>query len=66
MTPTTVTRFAAALAIAASVAGLTSTRASIQAQGKQAPMFEVDPFWPQPLPNHWVTGSTIGNSAFAS
>ncbi|MGE3334009.1 MAG: hypothetical protein AB7I36_10215 [Rhodospirillaceae bacterium] len=26
----------------------------------QAPIFEVDPFWPKPLPNHWVTGSTIG------
>src|SRR5512134_1931912 len=26
----------------------------------QAPIFEVDPFWPRPLPNHWVTGSTIG------
>ncbi len=25
-----------------------------------APMFEVDPFWPQPLPNHWVLGNTIG------
>jgi len=25
-----------------------------------APIFEVDPFWPAPLPNHWVTGSTIG------
>ena len=32
------------------------------ASGKQAPMFEVDPFWPRPLPNHWVTGSTIGLS----
>ena len=31
-----------------------------QAQGKQAPMFEVDPFWPRPLPNHWILGSTIG------
>lgn len=30
------------------------------AQGKQAPMFEVDPFWPRPLPNHWVLGSAIG------
>ena len=29
---------------------------------KQAPIFEVDPFWPKPLPNHWVTGSTIGLS----
>jgi hypothetical protein len=34
-------------------------------QAKQAPMFEVDPFWPQPLPNHWVTGSTIGLSVDA-
>lgn len=34
---------------------------SAQAQ-KQAPYFEVDPFWPKPLPNHWVTGSTIGLS----
>jgi DNA-binding beta-propeller fold protein YncE len=31
-----------------------------EAQGKQAPMFEVDPFWPKPLPNHWILGSTIG------
>jgi DNA-binding beta-propeller fold protein YncE len=28
--------------------------------GGQAPMFEVDPFWPKPLPNHWLLGSTIG------
>ena len=28
--------------------------------GVQAPMFEVDPLWPKPLPNHWVLGSTIG------
>ena len=26
----------------------------------QAPRFEVDPFWPKPLPNHWLLGSTIG------
>src|SRR5215510_15384545 len=32
---------------------------------KQAPMFEVDPFWPKPLPNHWVMGSTIGLSVDA-
>ncbi len=29
-------------------------------QAVQAPVFEVDPFWPKPLPNHWVAGSTIG------
>ena len=26
----------------------------------QVPLFEVDPLWPRPLPNHWVMGSTIG------
>ena len=28
-----------------------------------APRFEVDPFWPKPLPNHWILGQTIGVSA---
>ena len=27
---------------------------------KMAPFFEVDPFWPKPLPNHWITGNAIG------
>jgi DNA-binding beta-propeller fold protein YncE len=26
----------------------------------QAPMFEVDPLWPKPLPNQWLLGMTIG------
>ena len=30
------------------------------AQAKMAPKFEVDPFWPKPLPNHWVMGMSIG------
>ena len=30
------------------------------ADGSMAPMFEVDPLWPKPLPNHWLLGSTIG------
>jgi hypothetical protein len=25
-----------------------------------APKFEVDPFWPKPLPNHWIIGAAIG------
>ena len=33
------------------------------AGGVQAPMFEVDPLWPKPLPNHWLLGSTIGVDA---
>ena len=26
----------------------------------QAPRFEVDPYWPKPLPNHWLLGSATG------
>jgi DNA-binding beta-propeller fold protein YncE len=36
-----------------------------EAAGVQAPMFEVDPLWPKPLPNHWILGNTIGVSADA-
>src|SRR5688572_28925360 len=28
----------------------------------QAPMYQVDPFWPKPLPNNWVLGSVVGLS----
>src|SRR6185369_7775670 len=42
------------------------TRATVaEAAGVQAPMFEVDPLWPKPLPNHWIMGNTIGVSADA-
>src|ERR1051325_6338752 len=54
----------------AAVAGVVATLAvssvdRVGAQNKQAPIFEIDPFWPKPLPNHWVTGSTIGLSVDA-
>ena len=39
--------------------------AAAQADVKWGPMFEVDPLWPKPLPNHWVLGSTIGVSVDA-
>jgi len=26
----------------------------------KAPAFQVDPFWPKPLPNHWILGNVIG------
>jgi hypothetical protein len=29
-------------------------------QAGTVPLFEVDPFWPKPLPNHWLIGPTIG------
>src|SRR5712671_6844918 len=44
---------------------LLKKRAAVEAAGVQAPMFEVDPMWPKPLPNHWVQGMTIGVSADA-
>lgn len=54
--------------VACLVAGLTleagarwvERAAAQEGSGVQAPVFEVDPFWPQPLPNHWVLGSAIG------
>ena len=39
-----------------------------QAQGAgevMVPKFEVDPFWPKPLPNNWVLAMTIGLAADA-
>ena len=38
-------------------------------QGKaavQAPVFQVDPMWPKPLPNHWLIGSAIGVHSIAT
>ncbi len=38
-------------------------RSEVAAQtrgGVQAPMFEVDPYWPKPLPNHWNLGAAVG------
>jgi hypothetical protein len=39
---------------------LLQKQAAVQAAAVQAPMFEVDPLWPKPLPNHWLIGMTIG------
>jgi len=52
--------FVAAIA-ALGVGQLFLEDSAVQAQtGVEAPAFEVDPLWPQPLPNHWVMGMTIG------
>ena len=47
------------------LAGSSRPNARVAQATVQAPIFEVDPFWPRPLPNHWVTGSTIGLSVDA-
>jgi DNA-binding beta-propeller fold protein YncE len=41
-------------------AGVAAIKASAEANTVEAPIFEVDPFWPRPLPNQWLLGSAIG------
>ncbi len=48
-----------ALAIVAVYFGMNRIQ-DASASAVEAPMFEVDPFWPQPLPDHMVLGSAIG------
>ncbi len=52
----------AALAVALAAGSALLNRKAVQAAGVMAPHFEVDPFWPKPLPNHWILGQTIGLS----
>jgi hypothetical protein len=47
-------------AIVSLAVGQAKLDASLASQPVQAPYFEVDPFWPKPLPNGWLLGSTIG------
>ena len=53
------TALAAALVTLAAAERLLVREAAAQAT-VQAPRFEVDPFWPKPLPNGWVMGMAIG------
>ncbi|MEA2905296.1 MAG: hypothetical protein QOI12_2683 [Alphaproteobacteria bacterium] len=50
---------AAILALGAGQA-LLQRHAEAQGSSVTAPMFEVDPLWPKPLPNNWLLGWTIG------
>lgn len=49
-----------ALLIGALSVGQNKLTASMMRAPVQAPVFDVDPYWPKPLPNHWLLGSTIG------
>lgn len=49
-----------AAVLGALIVGQAALQAATESQTVQAPKFEVDPFWPKPLPNHWILGSTIG------
>jgi len=49
-----------AVALGALAVGQFAFDGKAVAQGTMAPKFEVDPYWPKPLPNHWVMGMAIG------
>jgi len=62
-------RFVVSIAVALTLALVVAPIGAMQSGKAPAtpmvPVFEVDPFWPKPLPNHWVLGSTIGVSVDA-
>ena len=60
-------RIAGAFVLALSALGACQSVLDQQASSKEgsgsgvvAPVFEVDPLWPKPLPHHWLLGATIG------
>ena len=59
-------KLAAGAGLALSVAALGFGQAAVQesvsanTETVSAPSFEVDPFWPKPLPNQWILGRAIG------
>src|SRR5713101_1928849 len=52
--------FVSILVALAACQALLENRAATSGPTVLAPMFEVDPLWPKPLPNHWLLGWTIG------
>jgi DNA-binding beta-propeller fold protein YncE len=57
--------FLVLLSVLAIASVVLQKQAAVEAAGVTAPRFEVDPFWPKPLPNHWILGQTIGVSVDA-
>jgi DNA-binding beta-propeller fold protein YncE len=59
-------KFMSGVALAAGIVtlgigqALLQQRADAQGSSVTAPMYEVDPLWPKPLPNNWLLGWTIG------
>jgi len=51
---------AGAVTLACASEALDNLAAGTVGQADSAPLFEVDPFWPRPLPDHWVLGSVVG------
>src|SRR5688572_19225377 len=54
--------FGSALVAAIVLVGLAQVRLEAVAatQMVRAPRFEIDPYWPKPLPSQWIYGTVIG------
>jgi len=50
----------ACVAIAAAYASAMTDATHGASPSDTPPAYEVDPFWPKPLPNHWILGSVAG------
>src|SRR5712692_6338712 len=48
------------LAVCGCVAANPSARDAVAQKPPPLPAFEVDPFWPKPLPNNWILGAVAG------
>src|SRR5215471_16511143 len=54
----------ALLVVVKTLTGCTSAANGVSASvSAGAPVFEVDPFWPKPLPNNWLMGQAAGVAA---
>jgi DNA-binding beta-propeller fold protein YncE len=53
------------LVLAVALAGCASANngGAVSASAAGAPVFEVDPFWPKPLPHNWLMGQAAGVAA---
>ncbi len=59
-------KYAAGATFAVALTALAVSQSQLQEPAEaassmvMAPAFEVDPYWPKPLPNQWILGRTIG------
>ncbi len=59
---TAITLFAVIAVLAVAQCALQMATSAQSRATVQAPMYQVDPMWPKPLPNNWVMGSVVGLS----
>jgi DNA-binding beta-propeller fold protein YncE len=49
--------------LGAATAAMSIKAETRQSEAKRVPQYRVDPFWPKPLPNHWLVGAVAGVAA---